>query len=235
MRITCPACESMYDVNDSLITTSGREVRCSACGATWRAFPPAETDPPAEAAPPPVQPPVAPKPDAAPIEAPRSPAPPVAQKAAPAAQSFSGRGGEEDALARPTSAPPPVAPPSGSDSAYPAFAVEQEAPQPPVTSEIKAPEPAESAERARKDAIGVSSAAMAQSIETAPERRGGGAFLAGFSIVTIAAVAMVALYVKHEDVTRAAPQLAEPIERYVTLVDEARLRVADFADQMRAE
>jgi len=36
MRLVCPSCAAIYDVDDIAIPASGRRVRCSACDAAWR-------------------------------------------------------------------------------------------------------------------------------------------------------------------------------------------------------
>lgn len=36
MRLTCPSCDAIYEVDEIAIPASGRRVRCSACGAAWR-------------------------------------------------------------------------------------------------------------------------------------------------------------------------------------------------------
>ena len=35
MRLTCPNCDAIYEVGDSVIPEEGRDVQCSACGTTW--------------------------------------------------------------------------------------------------------------------------------------------------------------------------------------------------------
>lgn len=35
MRLTCPACEAQYDIDEALIPAAGREVECAACGHSW--------------------------------------------------------------------------------------------------------------------------------------------------------------------------------------------------------
>jgi predicted Zn finger-like uncharacterized protein len=35
MRLVCPNCEAQYEVDDSAIPASGRDVQCSACGHGW--------------------------------------------------------------------------------------------------------------------------------------------------------------------------------------------------------
>jgi predicted Zn finger-like uncharacterized protein len=39
MRLTCPNCTAQYEVEDSVIPSSGRDVQCSACGHIWFQYP----------------------------------------------------------------------------------------------------------------------------------------------------------------------------------------------------
>lgn len=39
MRLSCPNCKAQYEVEDSVIPESGRDVQCSACGHTWYQYP----------------------------------------------------------------------------------------------------------------------------------------------------------------------------------------------------
>jgi predicted Zn finger-like uncharacterized protein len=39
MLLTCPQCSAKYNVTDGAIPSSGRTVRCAACGNSWRAMP----------------------------------------------------------------------------------------------------------------------------------------------------------------------------------------------------
>jgi len=35
MRLVCPNCDAEYEVDDNVIPTDGRDVQCSSCGQTW--------------------------------------------------------------------------------------------------------------------------------------------------------------------------------------------------------
>lgn len=54
MILTCPECATSYFVDDDRIPPVGRSVKCSSCGARWKALPDGEAAPrPAPAPPPP--------------------------------------------------------------------------------------------------------------------------------------------------------------------------------------
>ncbi|TQL16905.1 putative Zn finger-like uncharacterized protein [Zymomonas mobilis] len=44
MILTCPACHTHYEVQDGMITTNGRRVRCASCGHSWIAYPDSRDD-----------------------------------------------------------------------------------------------------------------------------------------------------------------------------------------------
>jgi len=56
MILTCPECATSYFVDDARIEAGGRTVKCSNCGARWRAMPPGSEEPAAPAPPPPPRP-----------------------------------------------------------------------------------------------------------------------------------------------------------------------------------
>ncbi len=39
MRLICPSCSAQYEVDDSVIPETGRDVQCSSCGHTWYQMP----------------------------------------------------------------------------------------------------------------------------------------------------------------------------------------------------
>ena len=39
MRLICPSCNAQYEVDDSVIPETGRDVQCSSCGHTWYQMP----------------------------------------------------------------------------------------------------------------------------------------------------------------------------------------------------
>lgn len=52
MILTCPECATSYFVDDDRIPPAGRSVKCSSCGARWKALPDGETAPPKPPPPP---------------------------------------------------------------------------------------------------------------------------------------------------------------------------------------
>jgi predicted Zn finger-like uncharacterized protein len=81
MILTCPECATSYFVDDSRISTAGRTVKCSNCGARWTALPEGAADAPVAAPAPAPRPTPPPTPVAAVdelvIEGPLTTAPPV--------------------------------------------------------------------------------------------------------------------------------------------------------------
>lgn len=83
MRLTCPNCQAQYEVDDTAIPASGRDVQCSSCGHSWyqqadsggiseaASAPPAPESP----RPPKLQDALPPKPDAAPEDSDFPPVP----------------------------------------------------------------------------------------------------------------------------------------------------------------
>lgn len=45
MRLTCPSCGAQYEVDDSVIPETGRDVQCSNCGHAWFQMPASSTSP----------------------------------------------------------------------------------------------------------------------------------------------------------------------------------------------
>lgn len=50
MRLVCPKCAAQYEVDDSAIPDSGRDVQCANCGDTWFQEPPVRTESATDAA-----------------------------------------------------------------------------------------------------------------------------------------------------------------------------------------
>lgn len=68
--------------------------------------------------------------------------------------------------------------------------------------------------------------------DPAPRRRGG--FMAGFALSTVAGLAAIGVYARHEAIAALAPQLAGPLARYVAAVDRARDMLAQAAASLTA-
>jgi len=68
--------------------------------------------------------------------------------------------------------------------------------------------------------------------DTAPRRRGG--FMAGFALSTVAGLAAIGVYARHEAIAAVAPQLAAPLARYVAAVDRARDLLTQAATALAA-
>jgi predicted Zn finger-like uncharacterized protein len=72
-----------------------------------------------------------------------------------------------------------------------------------------------------------SEAALARTFEEAPQARsGGGAVMAFAALIGFVLLAAVLAYIRDDAIATAAPQLAEPLERYVAWVDRMRAAIA---------
>lgn len=181
MRLTCPACETAYELPDDAVPEGGRWVRCSACRAEWLARP----------------------------------------SLAVARASIEAATAAEPAPQTETAPPAETAPPTGFEPARPGPSLgatlrEEGAPQP------HAPEPA-----ARRPA----DRALAASIADEDERSGGGGgrSMALIALVTFVALIAVVAYVRHDAIAEAAPQLRDPLMRYVEWVDGMRAAIREAA------
>ena len=67
-------------------------------------------------------------------------------------------------------------------------------------------------------------ASLREADDDAPS--GGGAFLAGFATVTLAALIMIAVYVKAGDIAALAPSAEAPLAAYTQMVDKGRMALA---------
>lgn len=111
MELACPNCGTRFRVADDAVGSGGRQVRCGACGHSWRAFPEEAAAAPSE---PTAQPPAAP--DTADTVEPEAIAAAVAEKtaAAPAPPLETGQDADslpQDLAASVRSRPQPLPPP----------------------------------------------------------------------------------------------------------------------------
>lgn len=109
MRLTCPSCSAEYEIPDSVIPATGREVECSSCAQVWFQPGPRRAEIPAKPArPAPVVAPVmAPEPEDAPDDdAPRA----MTRKLDDSVLSILREEAARELLARRTEATPPPAP-----------------------------------------------------------------------------------------------------------------------------
>lgn len=80
---------------------------------------------------------------------------------------------------------------------------------------------------------------MAGSLEDREEEAGparsrrGGAFMAGFALVALLALAAAVVYLKRDDIAVAVPAAAGPLDAYGELVDRGRLSLARLAETAR--
>lgn len=122
---------------------------------------------------------------------------------------------------------PPPAPDAG---------LQQEAAEPRA---IEAPEdtgassPSLVARREARDEQGTTAHALAMSLDDETPARQGGGFLAGFAAVTLVALLGVTVYIKHDEIGDAVPSLDSSLQRYVSLVDQGRVALAEAVVRLR--
>jgi predicted Zn finger-like uncharacterized protein len=235
MRLVCPNCDAVYEVADTAVPASGREVQCSACAHRWFHRPASS--------------------DAAPVSqgsaAERSTA--TVPETARADESQTPAGRADAPQARPTdpavlqilreeaaremeqrrrgpgrSAPgepatrrePATAEPAKAEPAKEPAAHEPATPRRALLPEIDEVSPTLHPHGAQGEATVIHRPSQ-------PRSRGG--FAAGFAVsLTISAMAAAA-YFWAPDLADAVPPLAEPLEAYVAAVDDLRLTIHDAA------
>jgi predicted Zn finger-like uncharacterized protein len=232
MRLTCPNCDAQYEVDDSAIPPTGRDVQCSNCGHAWFQIHPETVE--AEASEFSVHgaaPTADPAPgDAAPDDrAPTAAAAPPVDDDAPIGRSprriddnvlavlreEAARESEarrREAVVLETQADLGLAPVS---EGIPAGPVERPPRQRDLLPDI---EEINSTLRPGAEARGDG---MGEAEEVAAQRRNG--FRTGFLLVVAAALVLVALYLAAPQIGRLVPALAGPMAAYVAAVDGFRL------------
>ena len=199
MRLGCPNCGALYEVDDSAIPESGREVQCSACDHRWHVAAtgdapdaPRASDPPRPRAPDPAVLKSLREEAARELSARR-------RETAGAAGTAPGDAGSQDGAGAGAAAPPRRA----------------------LLPEIDEISPTLHPDRA---AAGAGSSV--RHAPDAPRQRG---FATGLAVsLTLSALAAAA-YVWSSDLAAAVPVLGEPLESYVDAVDRLRLAIRSAA------
>ncbi len=222
MRLTCPSCASVYDVDAAAIGDRGRMVRCANCDAEWFQAPStgsaaAVPPPPASEPAPTPEPTHEPQLDAAPpVVSPSVPEPaPVVQEytTTPAAEMDEYR--VEPAL--------PSYQTAGAENVERIYYDVAPAASDPAVDEGVVEE---TLVRRRKEEKRDELAESFRELEEDQQPRTGGAFLAGFSTVAVMAVIAIAVYVKAPDLAKVAPAIEGPLSGYTTMVDNGRFALA---------
>ncbi len=233
MRLVCPNCDAVYEVADTAVPASGREVQCSACAHRWFHRPASG--------------------DAAPVgqagAADRSAA--TVPEAARADESQTPSGRADAPQARPTdpavlqilreeaaremeqrrrgrSAPgepaprrePATAEPAKAEPAKEPAAHEPATPRRALLPEIDEVSPTLHPHGAQGEATVIHRPSQ-------PRSRGG--FAAGLAVSFTLSVMAAAAYVWAPDLAAAVPPLAEPLAAYVAAIDDLRLAIHDAA------
>jgi len=208
MRLTCPNCGAQYDVPDAAIPEAGREVQCSACGEAWAQHRPEAADTAAEQEAPPAA-------DPAP-----APEPPARRRLDPEVADILRTEAARERARRAAESTGDVG-----THAEPAPAASRQATLPDpgnLTSSLTA-----SPGAATRDLLGLS-----DTTTTAPSHSG---FLAGFWVALIACALAAGVYLAAPDLVALVPEAEAPIERYVTAIDDARLRLDALVDRAIAQ
>jgi predicted Zn finger-like uncharacterized protein len=217
MRLVCPNCDAVYEVADTAVPASGREVQCSACAHRWFHRPASSDAAPvsqgsaAERS-------TATVPETARADESQTPAgradAPQARPTDPAVLQIL-REEAEQGMARRRAAQARAAEPAPA----PAAPAEPAPPRRALLPEIdEASLPLDPAGESRSSAV---------VIHSEPARRRGDGFVTGFLLVLAIALAAVATYLWAPEIAAAVPALAEPLESYVAAVDAARLGVGE--------
>lgn len=211
MRLTCPNCAAQYELPDTAIPEAGREVQCSACDKTWLQHA-AGAAPTSAAHAPPVSEEAGP-PSSSPQPAPRSLDPGVADILRTEAAREKAKRAAESTGSVATRAEPAL---SGATSGTRSGTL----PDPDDITSSLTP----SRDRVAQDRLDARDARFIP-----PERRG---FRAGFWMALIACGLAVGVYLAAFDLVDLVPEAEAPIERYVTSIDDARLRLDALFDEV---
>lgn len=228
MRLTCPNCDAQYEVDDSAIPDTGRDVQCSNCGHAWFQLPPdveAALDAEEAVFAAPVPPPAPPEED----EAPAPVAAPPRRQLDDNLMAILREEAEREAAARRAERPRGIEmqPDLGLDGAAPV-------PVPVAAAAPAAPADQPSRPASRREllpdieeinsTLRAADPPQTEAIAAAvAEARGRSGFRTGFSLVLLAAVVMVALYVMAPRIAHNLPASAPAMQSYVAAVDDARL------------
>ena len=109
----------------------------------------------------------------------------------------------------------------------------REAQEPEPAQRTDAPHDPLVARREARDEDGHAAHALAMSLDDETPARQGGGFLAGFAAVTLVALLGVTVYIKHGEIGAAVPSLDAPLQRYVAVVDEGRVALAEAVMRLR--
>ena len=235
MRLTCPSCSAIYEVDDIAIPASGRRVRCAACDGAWRvsgegavvtqtrAANPAIAAQPRSAQ----EPSRAAAPEAAPEPAPES-APQAAEAADPAPP-------VEPAPEQPAAAAPNTSPePEPAADPEPAPAPESAAgtaPEPPEDSTQDPPKPKFTPLRPKQVAPAPEPEVVPEAAARRSPMRSAAGFLIGFAAIMI----LSSPYLFRAQIVAAAPGAAPVVEAYADTVGKAQDGIRSFVDYVSGE
>lgn len=231
MRLTCPNCDAQYEVDDSAIPDTGRDVQCSNCGHAWFQLPPdveaaLEAEEAVFAAP---VPPATPEVDDDDVPAPAPVAAPPRRQLDDNLMAILREEAEREAAARRAERARGIEmqPDLGLDGAAPvpvpvaaaAPVVAPEQPSRPASRRELLPD-IEEINSTLRAADPPQTEAIAAAVA---EARGRSGFRTGFSLVLLVAVLLVAVYVMAPRIAHNLPASAPAMQSYVATVDAARL------------
>lgn len=240
MRLICPNCDAQYEVDDSAIPESGRDVQCSNCGHGWFHMREVALDYPSLGTGP-RQAPAQPDDDAddAPLPPPETVAP-IQRKLDESVLSILREEADRELAARKAEAaaglemqgdlglPPPVSPMVGSSAATPMTATgrrivarQGEAAPPPRTRSRRdlLPDIEEINSTLRPN----EAAASLEDTDGPAQDRSATGFRSGFLFVLVVTGLALAVYVMAPEITARVPDAADALAAYVIAVDDLRV------------